>query len=139
MTVSIIPATERYLDKVIERSIYNEDKATIRLTNDFFKRSAFSWIGFADGHAACAYGLIAPSLLNDSAYLWLVTNDLVDKHQFSFVRHSQIEVKKMLILFPRIVGHVWAHEERSKRWLKWLGVKLSNPENGLIAFELRSA
>jgi hypothetical protein len=139
MTVFILPATEKYLNEVVKRCPYANDKKAVKLTREYFNRSAFAWAGLSDDQPVCIYGLIAPSLLNNDAYLWLVVNDLVDKHQFSFVRHSQIEMRKMLILFPRIVGHVLEGEERSKRWLKWLGVRLGRSEKGLIPFELRSA
>ena len=139
MTVFILPATEKDLMAVVKRCPYANDKAAIKLTREYFHRSAFSWAGLSDHQPVCVYGLIAPSFLYDDAYLWLVVNDLVDKHQFSFVRHSQIEMRKMLVLFPRIVGHVLESEERSKRWLRWQGVKLGKRENGLISFELRSA
>lgn len=139
MTVSIVQATHPLLKEVLERSSYAGDEANAEAVRTFYRRSAFAWVGLVDEQAACAYGLIAPSLINEVAYLWLLTNSLVDQHQFAFVRHSQIETRKMLLMFPRIIGHVVEGEERSKRWLKWLGVRLGKRENGFIEFELRSA
>jgi hypothetical protein len=139
MTVQVLSATEDDLAAVIKRSVYAGKKDEIKMVQLYFRRSIFVWAGFSDGVPVCIWGLIAPTILNDRAYLWLLVNDLVDKHQFTFVRHSQMEVKKMLKIYPRIVGHVVEREERSKRWLKWLGVRLGARHDGFIDFELRSA
>jgi hypothetical protein len=138
MTVWIRAAKLSDIEQVVKNTPL-DTKAAIDISKTYFKGSIFTWAGGVDSGIACLYGLISPTVLNDTAYLWLITNDLVDQHQFSFVRHSQIEVKKMLEVFPLIKGHVLETEKRSKRWLKWLGVSLGQRKNGFIEFELRSA
>jgi hypothetical protein len=139
MTVVIKSASESNLAEIIKHSIYAGKQNEAKLMRTYFRRSIFVWAGFSDDEPVCIWGLIAPTILNDRAYLWLLVTELVEKHQFSFVRHSQIEVKRMLAIYPRIVGHVVASEERSKRWLKWLGVRMGAKHDGFIEFELRSA
>ena len=100
--------------------------------------SAFTWMGRADGVVACVWGLIAPSLLNDNAHLWLVTTDLVDEHKFVFVRHSQKAIANMLKIFPCITGHTDVTNESAVRWLRLLGVRFGEPVNGFMPFEIRA-
>lgn len=109
----------------------------------YWKTSMESWAGCVNGAAACVWGLIAPSMMSDSAYLWLVTSNLVDHHRFTFVRQSQMIIDRLLEDFPLIKGHAMAGDERAKRWLKWLGVTFEEPIRGndgkivLVPFTLR--
>lgn len=98
------------------------DQRGLQACNAYLQASLFAWTGLVDGHVACVWGLVAPNILSETAYLWLITSPLVDEHKFTFVRHSQMVVKEMLKQFPLISGHVLSDHERSRRWLKWLGV-----------------
>src|SRR5258708_12207330 len=62
------------------------------------------WIGQVDGKMVCAWGLVPPSLLAEEAYLWLYSTPEVADHKFVFVRYSQLVMKEMLRIYPRIVG-----------------------------------
>ena len=95
------------------------------------------WVGMVDGVLVCVWGLIPPTLFLDQAYLWLYTTEAVKDHEFIFVRHSQRAVEEMLKEFPTIIGHVKAGEDRSIRWLKWLGAEYSEPAGKLIPFIIR--
>lgn len=107
----------------------------------YLKASAFAWTGLINKEIACVWGLVPPTILSDSAYLWLLTTPVVDEHRFTFVRHSQMVIEGLFEQFPIITGHVLADHTRSKRWLKWLGVKFMPAvgEGRLIPFELRRA
>jgi hypothetical protein len=77
---------------------------------------------------------VPPTLLSDHAYLWLMVNDLVKEHQFCFVRHSQMELAKMLEKYPTIVGHCDRRHKDSMRWLRWLGAKFSDEPGPYASF-----
>jgi hypothetical protein len=115
------------------------------VSESYLKASLFSWTGLVDDEVACVWGLLAPTMLSDSAYLWLITSPVIEEHKFTFVRHSQMIVKAMLEDFPSIKGHVLANQPNSRRWLQWLGVCFQPPITGydgishLIPFELRRA
>jgi hypothetical protein len=140
MTVVLIEKARNVdiVDIVRRSSVANQPQA-IQIMRDYLRRSVEAWTGTIDGQVACVWGLVAPSIISDEAYLWLLTTDVVDQHQFIFVRHSQIVVEKMLERYPIIRGTVVEGELRSIRWLKWLGMKLGRHHDGLIDFELRSA
>lgn len=119
------------------------DPQGLQACGAYFNSSIFSWTGLADDQIACMWGLISPSILSESAYLWLLTSPLIDEHKFAFVRHSQLVLRSILEDFPVITGHVLADQERSKKWLSWLGVtfkpSIDHGQTRLIPFELRRA
>lgn len=106
------------------------------ITESAFVRSDFRWIGTVDGKIACMWGLIPPTILSWSAYIWLYTNPLVEEHKFRFIRHSQREMESMLRLFPNIVGDCVTTNSTAKRWLEWLGAKFGPPQGDLVPFRI---
>lgn len=96
--------------------------------------STMSWIGRVNGKIVCTWGLIPPSYLSDEAYLWLNVTDKVAEHQFLFVRYSQMEMERMLELYPRIVGHAEVSNWRARRWLVWLGARFLQSKNHRMPF-----
>lgn len=99
--------------------------------------STSCWLGSIDGETVCAWGLIPPSILSQRAYIWLITTDKVEEHQFTFVRQSQIWIGYMLNTYPTLCGHAEIGNKRGIRWLKWLGARFGQPDNGKIPFEIR--
>ena len=103
--------------------IYEANLPKVGPVVDFVRYSPHAWAGLVDGNFACMWGLVPPTLLSDNAYLWLIVNELVDEHKFLFVRHSQIEMARMLDLYPTITGYCDVRHVRSMQWLRWLGAK----------------
>ena len=95
------------------------------------------WIGQLDHVLVCAWGLIPPTLLSTTAYLWLFTTEAVKEHQFLFIRQSQRAMEEMLKLYPCIVGHVSIDNPQAFRWIKWLGASFGEPEGRLVPFVIR--
>jgi hypothetical protein len=85
-----------------------------------------AWVGKVDDEIACVWGVIPPTILSDRAYLWLLANDLVEQHKFTFVRHSQIVIEGILNRFETILGHVDERDAKARRWLAWLGAKFED-------------
>lgn len=95
------------------------------------------WIGCHDDKPVFAWGLIPPTLLSNAAYLWMVSIDEAEEHQFVLIRHSQIAMKQMLERYETIVGHCEIAEARSIRWLKWLGATFGPPDGTMVPFTIR--
>lgn len=102
-----------------------------------FIRSEERWIGAVDGVVACLWGLIPPSLMSDQAYLWLYHNELVEEHKFAFIRHSQVQMQRMLQLYPIIIGDCLVSNATGRKWLMWLGAEFAYPNGGLAPFQIR--
>lgn len=126
------------ISDVIARSPVAGIAGASKTLQEFIQRSILHYVGTVDGKTACMFGLIAPSLMSSQAYLWLLTTDLVDEHQFIFVRRSQLVIKQLLKDFPVIVGHVAPDNERGKRWLRWLGAEIGSPEHGRMPFTIKA-
>lgn len=95
------------------------------------------YVGMVEDEMLCAFGLIPPSVLEDSAYLWLYTTPAVDAHRFVFVRQSQLVLAELLEKYPEIVGVTEAGNQRTIQWLKWLGAEFSAQEGRLLRFVIR--
>lgn len=97
------------------------------------------WSGFIDGQFICCWGLIPPSFLSTQAYLWMWGPPKL-KHQLVFIRHSQIQVRRMLERYDTIVGECLVGATSARRWLQWLGADFDQPHSdkpGLVPFTIR--
>lgn len=132
--ITVVNAHDLYVPSLlVDANIPLEHEAEIAR---FIRFSPQCWAGFHDNQFACMWGLIPPTLLSTSAYLWLVVGELVEEHKFIFVRQSQLEVAKMLEIFPEIVGHCDVRHERSMQWLKWLGAKFDYSQGPACPFTI---
>lgn len=96
------------------------------------------WVGTVDGELVCVWGLLPPTLLSDSAYLWLYTTKKLEECKFLFIRQSQIGVEAMLKQYPTIVGMVHKSNDKAKKWIKWLGASFAEPQEDMIPFTIRA-
>lgn len=92
--------------------------------------------GFVDGEFVCCWGLIPPTFLSNQAYLWMWAPEPI-RHQFIFIRHSQLQVEKMLDRYSSIIGHCRCEARSAQRWLEWLGASFGQPKDGLMPFVIR--
>jgi hypothetical protein len=106
---------------------------------DEIRYATMARAGLIDGQVACVWGVRANVILNDSAYLWMLTTQLVDEHPFVFVRHSQLMAEEILKRFSFIHGWVLADNQRSVKWLQWLGGTLVPGEDGVLNFTIGRA
>lgn len=97
------------------------------------------WVGFGRrGEFGCAWGLIPPTILSETAYLWLYhIEEVVTENQFVFVRKSQRMVEEMLEEYPRITGYCQTSKPSSIRWLRWLGASFGEPGEKVVPFVIR--
>jgi len=101
--------------------------------------SAKLYLGSIRGRLCCAWGLIPPTLLSDTAYLWLFSTPAIDEHKFLFVRTSQRVIEEMLQEWPVINGFCDHRNLRSIRWLKLLGARFGDVGPTHVSFEIRKA
>jgi hypothetical protein len=102
------------------------------------KNSSHLWIGTNDETILCFFGLIPPTLLSDTAYLWLYCTADMQGHTIPLIRHSKRAAKKWLELYDCIVGHGHVDKPRSLAWLRMIGAKFGEPQGSVVPFEIRA-
>lgn len=139
MTTSIAPIGKQQITELIS-GLHSGRLSEIEIEkfNRYVFISAKVWGGSVDGKLVCLWGLIPPTMLSEQAYLWLHVTEAAREHQFILVRRSQIELRKMLEEYPRIVGHCLAEASDSIRWLRWLGATFGEPDGVLVPFVIRA-
>jgi hypothetical protein len=103
------------------------------------RNSDWVWIGDVNGEIFGFWGLIAPSMLSDKAYLWFMHTDALCKHTFRFVRHSRRVVTELLSHYPILVGHCTTSAVHSLQWVRWCGAQFGASQGDLIPFEIRAS
>jgi hypothetical protein len=125
------------VSSVLFKSPVRHVPGAMRIMNDAVWRSVEIYEGRLDGEVACVWGMIPPTLLSDSAYMWLLTTDIIAEHKFLFIRYSQRWVEEALKQWPTIYGDVIADNRAAKRWLGFLGAEFGYPQGGKIPFVIR--
>jgi hypothetical protein len=137
MSVAIVPSRNCNVQDIIARSPVADVPQAEEILRRWLRRSEEVWLGMHDDEVACVYGLAPPTAISNRAYLWLLTTELVEKHKFLFVRHSQLVIEDALRRYDVIVGHVAVGNTPARRWLRWLGAAIDVPEKGFSKFEIR--
>lgn len=96
------------------------------------------FVGTDEDRVLAVWGFISPTLLSDTAYLWLFETKHLTAHTFVLIRHSQRIIHAMLEEFPTIHGHGRVGATRSLRWLRWLGAEFGEPQGGFLPFTIRA-
>lgn len=135
--IAICRDREINLQDVIRRSEVAHIPEAEDILRDCMYRSIQVRVGLVDNTVACVWGLIPPTILSDSAWLWLITTDIVAEHKFLFVRHSQRYIEEALKEYPTILGDCLIDNVPARRWLKWLGAEFSVPVGGRVPFVIR--
>lgn len=127
------------LAEVFYNPLYQRVAAEKRqVFDEFLGRSQHIWVGRFNGEVACIFGVICPTILSDTAYLWLhVDEESVNGNQFLFIRYSQRVMEWLLAEYTTVVGYTHVEAQRSIRWLKWLGAKFGVPDGKRIPFYIR--
>jgi hypothetical protein len=102
------------------------------------KNSTQVWVGMDESRVLAVWGLIPPTLMSDSAYLWLFTTKHLHQHSLILIRHSQRLVQSMLEDYPIIHGHGHVGARRSLRWLRWLGAEFGEPQGEFLPFIIKA-
>lgn len=142
ISVEIVPAEAAHVREALA-SLRDFDKGNIErciapeaILLEEMRYSTIACAGLINGEVACVWGVKANTILNDSAYLWVLTTQRVDEHPFIFVRHSQRMAEELLKHFSYLHGFVLADNHRSVKWLRWLGCSLVPAPDGILNFWL---
>src|SRR5215472_12518279 len=126
--IAIVPSRNCDVADIIRRSPVAEQPNAEYILRRWLRNSEEVWLGMHDDKVACVYGLAPPTAISNRAYLWLLTTDLVDRHKFLFIRHSQLVIEDALKRYEVITGHVAVGNHAARRWLRWLGAEIDVQE-----------
>lgn len=87
-------------------------------------RSTYSWAFDLDGKVICLMGIYSDTLLSDRGYIWFMETDLIEENKFIFIRRSRMMFDQLKQHFTCLYGFVRTDNERSQKWLYWLGFKI---------------
>lgn len=126
MTASILRFEDAMLTPLISSATgLKLDPNAVEMLEFCHQMSVETWTMWADEVLIACWGLIPPSMLSTQAYLWMHSTPAVREHQFLVVRHSQRIMERMLLRYPKIIGHCRKDAKDSIRWLRWLGAEFS--------------
>lgn len=138
MRVTITSRTNYSLRDILERSENAKIPGAEEILRECLYRSREVRFGLVDGDLACMWGLIPPTILSSTAWLWLVTTEIVAENRFLFIRHSQRWIEEALKIYPEIIGDCLLSNASAQRWLRWLGAEFHQPVGNRWPFTIRA-
>lgn len=90
--------------------------------------SSRAWAGIINGDTVCVFGVCPESIVSTTGTPWMIGTDLIERHQFAFVRHCRPRVREMLTMYDRLVNYVDDRNRLAIRWLRWLGFEIGSPQ-----------
>ena len=138
MKVAITTRSELTLKDIVSRSQVSHIPNAEEILKECLFRSQEVRYGYVDGRLVCMWGLIPPTVLSHTAWLWLVTMEIIAEHKFLLVRHSQRWMEAALKVYPEIIGDVLVDNASARRWLLWLGAEFHSPIGKRIPFTIRA-
>lgn len=91
------------------------------------RSSVYAWVAEIDEKPVALWGFWKSSLMDDSAFIWMVTTNAVEEHQFTFVRHGRILLDMMLQKCKVVYAIVHPEFHRSHRFLKFFKFETVDP------------
>jgi hypothetical protein len=116
--VDLLIANIRHDDKQELEASHGDYQKAIQLSYD---KSKYKWAIYAGGEFVCLFGMHPLGLLSDTALIWMLGTDLIEKNKGAFIRHSQEYIKAMLSASPVLTNWCDVRNKKTVRWLKLMG------------------
>ena len=91
------------------------------------KTSTYAWIAEVDNKPVALWGFYKPSLLADEGFIWMVTTNAVEEHQFTFIRYGRMVLDMMFQKCNLLYGVVHPEFYRSHKFLKFFKFEIGDP------------
>ena len=82
-------------------------------------------------------GFVPASTLSDSAYAWVHTTEVVDRHRVVLGKMVRRWMPIIHGRYTKLVGHCTGHPT-SVAWLKSLGAQFGQVDHGLVTFTIEA-
>lgn len=90
-------------------------------------------LGTISGDTVCIIGMVPPTIISDTAYIWGWTTPMITSHRVIYARWSHWLIAEALKRYPTLVGH--CHRDRW-RWVRSLGAELVEVDGDMFQFRI---
>lgn len=77
-----------------------------------------------NGNPICIWGIAPVYIVGDSATVWMLATDDLEKYKVKFIRESRKYINEMLEFYPMLFNYVDARNLKSIAWLKMCGATM---------------
>ena len=91
--------------------------------------------GFCKGELLGFVGLLPPTILSPSAYIWMHETQAIARHKMWFARQAKSFLANMFKLYDNISGNCFA--TRGPRWVESLGGEFIDKSGPVTSFIFR--
>lgn len=132
----LIPPTPEHVD-LVAAGMRQADRDEIwashrwsphRALEDGVRNSTYSWAAEIDGEVVCLFGVAPRSILTGTGTPWMLGTGGVVRHGRKFLADCRECLDEAQSVYPTLVNYVDDRNTVSKRWLRWMGFKLDDPE-----------
>lgn len=92
-----------------------------------FEQSIYCRCIEANGEPVALFGVNKPYVLGQSAYIWMLGTDKLNKIKKNFVQNCLQYINESFEYADYLENYVWIENKLSIRWLKWCGFKFDEP------------
>lgn len=131
MKCELVPATKEHAEHIAAH-VRDPDRVELWITSmskpervmlSGMRLSDFCLTGMADGEPVCMWGVVRESLIGNVGVPWMVGSKSLDRLANTFLRRCRGPLMQALGDYDRLVNYVDSRNDRTIRWLKWLGFR----------------
>lgn len=104
------------------------------LFDKFITDSTSVWSCLGDDRVGAVWGVISPTLLSDSGYVWATILPWAKAYPIITARAVRCSLRQTLLEYPT----VWGLCEEESHWLRWIGAKFRRREGPYISFVIEA-
>lgn len=93
-----------------------------------YEASEACWVGTIDGRPVCVFGVVRWSTLSMTGTPWLLATDEFEEEGLAIVKLSKTYSNLMKKRFRLLQNFVDVRQEKSIKWLKWIGFTIEPAE-----------
>lgn len=125
----IVLASQELIDKMKGRLRHSDElecgascgKRGDDAMQESYNLSEACWVGISNGLPVCVFGVVRTSILSNTGVPWLLATPEFEEEGLDIVRASKTYASLMRKHFRLLVNFVDARQEKSIKWLRWLG------------------
>lgn len=90
-------------------------------------RALAAWTATVDDVPAMIFGVNRRSTISQVGMPWMLATDVIDLYPLALARESRKYIRRFFAAFDRLENYVLAENEKTVRWLRWLGFDMDDP------------